>query len=222
MIRRSLGRIPAALGLAAVVAAASAASSVCAASIPIVNGSFEEPAGAKLVGDATWSNIPGWTSTGPSADSGLELFNPNPQPDLGANIAFLQSGDGSIFQDTTHVVSPADKAYQISFYERNDWQATELTFVLYTTGGGSFYQQTVPTTSSSRPDMVQHTFVTPYPANGSGVLGVRFENTSLAGQTGSWAWVDGIQISTIPEPASGIIAAIAGLVIGCGRRRSNS
>jgi len=107
-----------------------------AVSVALTNPSFEDPAGVKTVGDATWSNIPGWTSSGPSVDSGTEPFTPLPQPDLGVNIAFLQSGDGSIFQTTARSLAAGD-IYTLTFYERDDYQATELTASLYYDDGGT-------------------------------------------------------------------------------------
>ena len=197
-----------------------------AASIALVNANFEDPVAAKTNGDATWSNIPGWTSTGPSGDSGLEAFTAQPQPDLGVNIAFLQSGDGAIFQTTGHAIA-AGESYEVSFYERNDWQATELTVTLYYDDGGTptpFGSAAVdPLGSGGRSDpLVFHSLTFDAPAAGVGnLLGVQLENTSLGGGTGSWAWVDLVGLRVVPEPTSAVLVILGGLVLGVygGRRR---
>lgn len=192
------------IAIALIVVATSAAAS--AAPVPLVNASFEDPAGPKTVGDATWSNIPGWTATGPSADSGIELFTPAPQPLLGANIAFLQSGDGSIFQTTTHSIAAADKYFQLSFYERNDFNATELTASLYYLSGATrtpFASQTfMPLTNSDRAGpLTERVLYGAVPAGGIGQLvGVEFANGSNSGGTGTWAWVDGVALETNGGP----------------------
>jgi HpiC1 cyclase/Dockerin type I domain len=190
-----------------VVMAAIAVSTVAwAAPVVLVNAGFEDPAGPKTVGDSTWSNIPGWTSTGPSADSGIELFTPGPQPLLGANIAFLQSGDGSIFQTTTHSIVANDKYFQLSFYERNDYNATELTASLYYQNGATrvpFASQTfMPLTNNGRAGpLTQRVLYGEVPAQGIGQLvGVEFVNGSNAGATGTWAWVDGVALETNGGP----------------------
>jgi len=175
-----------------------------AAPIALVNASFEEPVGAKTVGDATWSNIPGWTASGPSVDTGIELFNAMPQPLLGANIAFLQSGDGSIFQTSGHTIA-GNEFYQLTFYERNDFNATELTASLYYLNGATRvpFATTVftPLTNVGRTGLLTQRILkttTPVPGAGIGqLLGVELLNSSLAGGTGTWAWVDGVTLQTV-------------------------
>ena len=158
-----------------------------AVSVALTNPSFEDPAGVKTVGDATWSNIPGWTSSGPSVDSGTEPFTPLPQPDLGVNIAFLQSGDGSIFQTTARSLAAGD-IYTLTFYERDDYQATELTASLYYDDGGTrvpFASMVfTPLTAIGRSGPLGQRTLTsslPVPAAGVGKLvGVEFVNSSGA------------------------------------------
>lgn len=175
-----------------------------AVDIPLINANFEDPAAPKTVGDSTWSNISGWTSTGPSSDSGLEAFSSEPQPDLGANIAFLQSGDGAIFQTSSYSIQSGDN-FALSFFERIDFNATELTVRFYYDNGSRnvFDTQVIDLTGGIGREgpLAQRSVTTAAtgPSVGS-LLGVEFENTSNGGANGTWGWIDNISLLTVGGP----------------------
>lgn len=202
-----------------------------ASMIPLVNGGFEEPAGAKTVGDATWSNIPGWNSTGPSVDSGVESFDPapDPQPAIGNSIAFLRSNDGAIYQTSGYTLLRGDRV-TVSFYERDDFEADEVTATFYYDDGATrtpFSSQAVSLTQflprSGPLTFRELTAAVPPEAVGN-LLGIEFENTTDDGDDldGEWMWLDAVSLSVVPEPSAVGLFALTAIGLVARRTRSAS
>lgn len=174
--------------------------------IPLINAGFESPGGAKTVGDGTWSNIGGWTSTGPSVDSGLETFDPAPlpQPEVGNTIAFIQSNDGAVYQSSSYTIQSGDR-FAVSFFERSDFNATDLAVRFYYDDGAArtvFNEQVVPFAQDigrSGPLNFQGLSADAPPEATGSLLGIEFENVS-SDDGGEWGWIDSVSLRTIGGP----------------------
>jgi len=92
--------------------------------VTIVNPSFELPGTEKQKG---FDNVPGWSTDGPCADSGVETGY---TPTDGDWTAYLMSGDPSIWQLTDHVVTKWD-VLELKVDARITWAATTLKMSLY-------------------------------------------------------------------------------------------
>jgi hypothetical protein len=89
----------------------------------LVNGSFEEPAG----GQAGFDNVPGWSTSAPAANSGIQV---DPNATDGTQMAYLGGGDPAISQMSSLVCEP-DKAVELKLDARNAAGAASLQITLF-------------------------------------------------------------------------------------------
>jgi len=110
------------------------------AAIDVENFSFELPGTEKIKG---WNgegvagtpavDIPGWSTDGPCADSGVETGYTATD---GEWTAFLMSGDPSVWQLTGHTITEAD-VLELKVDARITWAATTLRMSLYYDDNGA-------------------------------------------------------------------------------------
>jgi len=90
---------------------------------PLVNGSFEEPAG----GQVGFDNVPGWATDTPAANSGIKV---DPNTTDGAQAAYLGGGDPAVRQLSSLVVE-AGSTLRLSVDARSAVGAADLKITLF-------------------------------------------------------------------------------------------
>jgi len=98
--------------------------------IAVENFSFELPGTEKL---KSFDTVPGWSTDGPCADSGVETGYTATD---GEWTAFLMSGDPSVWQLTGHTIADGD-VLELKVDARITWAATTLQMTLYYDDNGT-------------------------------------------------------------------------------------
>ncbi len=101
--------------------------------IEVENFSFELPNAGKQTG---FDNVPGWSTDGAVADSGVETGY---TPTDGDWTAFLDSADPSVWQLTDYTILQGD-VFELKVDARITWAATTLLMVLYYDDNGARVQ----------------------------------------------------------------------------------
>jgi hypothetical protein len=100
------------------------------APVQIENFSFELPGTDKQKG---FDNVPGWSTDGPCADSGVETGY---TPTEGDWTAYLMSGDPSVWQLTDRTIAEGD-VLQLKVDARITWAATSMQMSIYYDDNGA-------------------------------------------------------------------------------------
>jgi hypothetical protein len=200
--------------LAIGAAVASLTFTALAAEIPVENFSFEQPGTGKI---ATWDNpandIPGWFTTGPNVDSGVESDWPGSTH--GAWAGFLYNRDAAVYNQTGHAIGPND-IFTLRVDARENWSSTGpavLSIGFFYESGGNL----VPLGSTSvDPALAWSEFTFEFdagavPAAFGQPLGIALQNLTVLGD--SWIGVDNVRLSVVPEPSVLVLLGLAGALL---------
>jgi hypothetical protein len=161
----------------------------------VENFSFELPGTEKQAG---FDNVPGWSTDGPCADSGVET---GWTPTDGEWTAYLKGGDPSIWQVTERTINQGD-VYELKVDARITWEATTLRMSLCYEKAGV----RVPVATSDvalTGDMQEYTLTfqaNDFPEAMGRKLGLEFANVSAAGE--SWLGLDNVRLDLVEPPVS--------------------
>lgn len=163
------------------------------------------------------ADIPGWQNNTPITDSGVE----GPAAWWGTyqdHAAFMKSGNGA-FNLSDYTIQAGDK-FSIEFYAKSWWDAGAWTVSLfYDTPANVIGTYTTP----ALVPWTYNLYSTPTPiaatvASEGGKLGVIFLSS---GPSVSFAIVDEVTVSLVPEPTTLSLVAVAGLGLLASRRRKS-
>ena len=198
------------------------ASSASAATISLVNGSFEAPATGKIQsGFDEATDIPGWTNNGagPYTDTGVE--NSAITGKDGDWSTFLRSTDGGAYQVTTFTITPGDQfslswlAGSTSGEGLNTLQ--QVTLFRTTDGGATRTVLATNTESFGTAANVFNTFTLDYLATNADAgaqIGIEFDSLN---STDAWVGYDNFNLAVIPEPSALLLGGLG--LVGLLRRR---
>ncbi len=154
--------------------------------IAVENFSFELPGTEKQLG---FDNVPGWNTDGPPADSGVETGS---APTDGDWIAYLMSGDPSVWQLADHTITEGD-VFEVKVDAAITWAATTLQMAIYYDDNGT----RVPAATSDvtlANDMQEYILsfsASDVPESVGHQIGIEFTNTS-SGDT--WIGLDNVRL----------------------------
>ena len=153
----------------------------------IENASFELPGTEKQSG---FDNVPGWSTDGPCADSGVETgFTPTD----GEWTAYLMGGDPSVWQLTERTINQGD-VYELKVDARITWAAETLAMSLYYEANGV----RVPAATSEvalADDMQEYTLTfaaDDVPASIGRKIGMEFVNPGA-----NWIGLDNVRLDLV-------------------------
>ena len=155
------------------------------------NASFELPGTDKQKG---FDNVPGWSTDGPIADSGVETGYTATDGDW---TAYLKSGDPSAWQSTGHTIAEGD-ILEVKVDARITWAATGMQMIIYYDDGG--VRVPVATSDITLTDAMQE-YTLSFSAGdvqdsiGKNV-GVEFSNSSTGE---SWIGLDNVRVEVSSE-----------------------
>ncbi|MBK1882738.1 PEP-CTERM sorting domain-containing protein [Luteolibacter pohnpeiensis] len=216
MNRKSLLISTAALGLLA--------SASSAATITLINGSFEAPATGKIQsGYDGATDIPGWINNdaGPYTDTGVE--NSGITGKDGDWTTFLRSTDGGAYQVTSYTIGTGDQftlswlAGSTSGEGLNTLQ--QVTLFLTTDGGATRTVLATNTDSFGTSANVFNSFTLEYTATAADAgaqIGIEFDSLNASD---AWVGYDNFNLAVIPEP-SALVLGVFGLAAFTRRRRA--
>jgi len=164
--------------------------------VNVENSSFELPGTEKIKGwngegvdDTPAVDIPGWSTDGPCADSGVETGY---SPTDGDWTAFLMSGDPSVWQLTDHTIKEGE-VLQLKMDARITWAATTLQMTLYYDDNGT--RVPVATSEVALTDEMQEYSLSfsadDVPESVGHKIGIEFANVS-SGDT--WIGLDNVRL----------------------------
>jgi len=164
--------------------------------IAVENFSFELPGTEKIKGwngegiaDTPAVDIPGWSSNGPCADSGVETGY---APTDGDWTAFLMSGDPSVWQLTDHTISGGD-VLELKVDARITWAATAMQMTLFYDDNGARVPAATDevTLTDGMQEYTLSLSVADVPESVGKKIGIEFSNAS-SGDT--WIGLDDIRL----------------------------
>jgi len=155
-------------------------------SVRVENFSFELPGTEKQKG---FDNVPGWSTDGPCADSGVETGY---TPTDGNWTAYLMSGDPAVWQLTDHAIK-AGNVFKLKVDARITWAATTLRMTLYYDNNGA--RVAAASRAVALSDMMQE-YTLSFSANDipesvGHRIGIEFSNAS-SGDT--WVGLDNVRL----------------------------
>jgi len=159
--------------------------------VPIENSSFEMPGTEKQAG---FENVPGWSTDGTPADSGVETGY---TPTDGDWTAYIMSGDPSVWQLTDHTITEGS-VFEMKVDARITWAATTLHMTIYYDDNGT----RVPAATSEvtlTDEMQQYSLsfsTNDVPESVGHKIGIEFTNIST-GDT--WIGLDNVRLEAANE-----------------------
>ncbi len=159
--------------------------------VPVENFSFELPGTSKQKG---FDSVPGWHTDGPCADSGVET---GWTPTDGSWTAYLMSGDPSMWQLTSHVIT-ATNELRLKFDARITYAATALRASLYYDNNGPRVPAAgqVITLSDAMREYTLSFSAGTVPASVGHKIGIEFSNTSTGS---SWLGLDNVRLEVLTQ-----------------------
>ncbi len=156
-------------------------------SVEIENFSFELPGTEKQTG---FDNVPGWSTDGPCADSGVETGY---TPTDGDWTAYLMSGDPAVWQLTDHKITKWD-VLELKVDARITWAATTLKMSLYYDDNGARVSAASKdvTLSDTMQEYTLSFSAGDVPASAGHKIGIEFSNIS-SGDT--WVGLDNVRLA---------------------------
>ena len=186
-----------------------------------LNGSFELPSTSKIAyGFDGAINIPSWGNTGGAyTDTGIETGISSGQD--GAQRAFFKNTDGGAFNLTSYVMQAGD-SLTLTFSALRFNSGDNFTAKLFSSTDAT-YATNATLNSLIYAPVSQGTFegftlnYTAVAADAGKTIGVSFDNESAIGN--SYAGLDNVVLTVVPEPSTMGLAALATGLIGLRRRR---
>lgn len=151
--------------------------------VAVENADFELPGTVK---QKNWSNVPGWNSDTPAADSGVEGSTSS-----GWN-GYKMSSDPSVYNLTNHVIT-ADEEFKINVKAWDSWHSSKFIVTLYYDTGNGVRNVLAAQTFDIG---LTNTFELIANASSRSVgakLGIMFDNLSIDSGAG-WAGFDNVQL----------------------------
>jgi len=159
--------------------------------ITVENASFELPGTDKQKG---FDNVPGWSTDGPCADSGVETGYTATDGDW---TAYLMSGDPAVWQSTGHMIAEG-QVLELNVDARITWAATSLQMTIYYDENAA--RIPVATSDVTLTDAMQEYTLSfsagDIPESVGKNVGVEFSNSS-SGET--WIGLDNVRVEASSE-----------------------
>jgi hypothetical protein len=183
-----------------------------AESIAITNYGFEQPADGKhnmwdagTNGKGTFTDVPGWTSDTPAADSGVASEWTGSSE--GTYCGYLMSSDPSTYNLTDHLIAGGE-VFKLQVDVQDNWQPggmTELFKLSLYYGDDIAGARTIIGTEVVSPVWGWTTYTLEAAATADAVghkIGIELDNVSTPTTSDSWQGMDNVRLDTIPEPAT--------------------
>ncbi len=189
----------------------------------IQNGSFETllVPGVKVSSGFGGGGVPGWD--GPAAgDTGVDVGTSIKAPGAfdGVNAAYFHQGDGWAQQTTAGVIT-SGQSYDLSFWTMNidtyngSWTGAGIGVIsaeiYYGAPGSDIYSQVDfnlgPSTDGNTPGtwVAQNLMIPSTDIPGAAIgqdIGIKIWNSSGPDISGSWIYVDSVNLQAVPEPST--------------------